>query len=200
MKLYYSPGACSLSPHIILRELGSDFELARVDLATKKVDDGRDFKEVTAKGQVPALELDDGTVLTEGVAIVQYLADQKPDAGLMPPVGSVERARVQETLNFISSELHKAFSPLFNPATSHEGRAAASEAVAAKLSVLEAQLSDGRPWLAGHTFSPADSYGFAVTRWAPFQGIVLDHWPSLSTWLSRVESRSGVQAALAGEA
>jgi glutathione S-transferase len=200
MKLYYSPDACSLSPHIILRELGSDFELARVDLATKTVDDGRDFNEVTAKGQVPALELDDGTVLTEGVAIVQYLADQKPDAGLMPPVGSVERARVQETLNFISSELHKAFAPLFNPTTSHEGRAAASEAVAAKLSVLEAQLSDGRPWLAGDTFSPADSYGFAVTRWAPFQGIVLDHWPSLSAWLSRVESRSGVQAALAGEA
>ncbi|RDV07258.1 glutathione transferase GstA [Sphingorhabdus pulchriflava] len=200
MKLYYSPGACSLSPHIILRELDSDFELARVDLATKTVDDGRDFNEVTAKGQVPALELDDGTVLTEGVAIVQYLADQKPDAGLMPPVGSVERARVQETLNFISSELHKSFGPLFNPATSHEGRAAASEAVAAKLSVLEAQLSDGRPWLAGDAFSPADSYGFAVTRWAPFQGIVLDHWPSLSTWLSRVESRSGVQAALASEA
>lgn len=200
MKLYYSPGACSLSPHIILRELGSEFELARVDLSTKKVDDGQDFKEVTAKAQVPALELDDGTILTEGVAIVQYLADQKPEAGLMPPVGTVERARVQETLNFISSELHKAFGPLFNPATSLEGRAAAADAVASKLSVLEAQLSDGRQWLAGDTFSPADSYGFAVTRWASFQGIGLDRWPSISTWLNRVESRSGVQAALSAEA
>jgi glutathione S-transferase len=200
MKLYYSPGACSLSPHIILRELGVDFELARVDLATKKVEDGRDFNQVSAKGQVPALELDDGTILTEGVAIVQYLADQEPKANLLPPVGSTDRARVQETLNFISSELHKAFGPLFNPATSHEGRAAASEAVASKLSVLESQLSDGRQWLAGGIFTPADSYGFAVARWAPFQGIVLDHWPNVSAWLARIELRSAVQAALTSEA
>lgn len=200
MKLYYSPSACSLSPHIILQELGADFELVRVDLDTKKLEDGRDFKEITAKAQVPALELDDGTILTEGVAIVQYLADQDPGAGLMPPVGTVERARVQETLNFISSELHKAFSPLFNPATSHEGRAAASETVAAKLSMLDAQLSDGRLWLAGATFTPADSYGFAVTRWGPFQGMALDHWPNLSSWMGRVEARSGVQAAIALEA
>jgi glutathione S-transferase len=200
MKLYYSPGACSLSPNIILHELGMDFGLQRVDLATKTVEDGRDFRQVSAKGQVPVLELDDGTILTEGVAIVQYLADRKPEGGLMPPVGSIERSRVQETLNFIATELHKAFGPLFSPASSDQARSAASAAVAAKLDLLEAQLADGRAWLAGGLFSPADSYGFAVTRWAPFQGIALDRWPHLAAWMERVGSRSGVQAALASEA
>lgn len=200
MKLYYSPGACSLSPHIILREMGAQFELVQVNLATKTLEDGTDFTRINPKGQIPALETDTGAILTEGVAIVQYLADQKPEAELMPPVGSLDRARVQETLNFIASELHKAFGPLFSPATTPEGRAAASQLVADKISVLEAQLTDGRAWLAGNRFSPADSYGFAVTRWAPFQGIVLDHWPRVSAWLARVEARSGVKAALAAEA
>lgn len=200
MKLYYTPGACSLSPHIILRELGFDFQLVRVDLASKTLEDGRNFNQINLKEQVPALELDTGEVLTEGVAIVQYLADQKPDAGLMPHVGSIARARVQETLNFLSAELHKAFGPLFNPATSDGGRTAATEAVVDKISRLEGQLSDGRPWLAGEMFSPADTYGFAVVRWAPFKGISLDRWPNLTHWLSRVEARPAVKAALTAEA
>lgn len=200
MKLYYSPHACSLSPHIVLREIGAAFDLVQVDLGTKQTADGRDFLAVNPKGQIPALELDDGTVLTEGVAIVQYLADTHPDAGLIPAAGTIDRARVQETLNFISSELHKAFGPLFNPATSEEGREAAKALVGTKLDVLEAQLADGRDWLVTSGFSPADTYGFAVTRWAGFQGIALDPWPQVSAWLNRVEQRSGVKAALAAEA
>lgn len=199
MKLYYAPGACSLSPNIIQHELALDVELVRVDLASKTVEGGKDFRAISAKGQVPALELDDGAVLTEGAAIVQYLADQRPGSGLMPSVGSIDRARVQETLNFIATELHKAFGPLFNPASSGDARKAASKAVESKLSVLEQQLSDGRPWLIGNSFTPADSYGFAIARWAPTQGIALDQFPAISSWMERVEARPATRAALAAE-
>ncbi len=199
MKLYYSPHACSLSPHIVLREIGADFDLVQVDLGTKQTSDGRDFRAVNPKGQIPALELDDGTVLTEGVAIVLHLGDTHAAAGLVPAAGTIERARVQETLNFVSSELHKAFGPLFNPATTAEGREAAKAQVAAKLDLMEAQLADGRAWLAGAGFSPADTYAFAVTRWAGFQDIALDRWPHVQAWLARVEARPAVQAALAAE-
>jgi glutathione S-transferase len=196
MKLYYSPNACSLSPHIVLCELGMAVSLDKVDMAAKTTSDGRDFRTVNPKGQVPTLELDDGTILTEGVAIVQYLADQKPEAGLLPPAGSIGRTRVQEALNFISSEHHKAFSPLFNPTTTPEGREAATANVRSKLSILEVQLSDGRAWLAGETFSPADTYGFVVTRWAPMLGITLDPWPSIARWMEKVSARPSVTAAL----
>lgn len=199
MKLYYSPHACSLSPHIVLREIGADFDLVRVDLATKKTEDGRDFLSVNPKGQIPTLELDDGTVLTEGVAIVLHLADSHSQAGLVPAAGTIERARVQETLNFVSSELHKAFGPLFNPATSEEGREAAKAQVSGKLDLVEAQLADGREWLAGAHFSPADTYAFVVTRWTGFQDITLDRWPHVQAWLGRVDARPAVQAALAAE-
>lgn len=199
MKLYYSPHACSLSPHIVLREIGAEFDLVQVDLATKQTADGGDFLAVNPKGQIPTLELDDGTVLTEGVAIVLHLADSHPEAELVPAAGTIERARVQETLNFVSSELHKAFGPLFNPATTAEGRAAAAVQVAAKLDLLEAQLADGRAWLAGANFSPADTYAFVVTRWTGFQGIALDRWPQVQAWLARVAARPAVQVALAAE-
>ena len=199
MKLYFSPGACSLSPHIILRELGMEFSLDKVDLATKKTSEGRDFRDINPKGQIPTLELDDGTILTEGVAIVQYLADSKPESGLLPPVGSIERARVQETLNFISSELHKAFGPLFNPATDADARAAATANVWSKLDRLESQFADGRSWLAGNSFSPADTYGFAVTRWAPMMEIALADWPKITAWLEKVNARESVRAALSAE-
>ena len=125
MKLYYTPGACSLSPHIVLREAGVDFELERVDLAAKTTEAGADFRAINPKGYVPALQLDDGQVLTEGAAIVQYVADSRPDARLAPPAGTLERARVQEHLNFVASELHKSFSLLFSPATSAEAKEAA---------------------------------------------------------------------------
>lgn len=199
MKLYYSPHACSLSPHIVLREIGAAFDLVQVDLGSKQTADGRDFLAVNPKGQIPALELDDGAVLTEGVAIVQYLADTHPNAGLIPAAGTIERARVQETLNFVSSELHKAFGPLFNPATSEDGREAAKAVVSGKLDLLEAQLADGREWLAGANFSPADTYAFVVTRWTGFQGIALDRWPHVQAWLGRVEARPAVQVALTAE-
>ena len=199
MKLYFSPSACSLSPHIILRELGVEFSLEKVDLSTKKTSDGRDFYSINTKGQIPTLELDDGTILTEGVAIVQYLADSKPETGLLPPAGSIERARVQETLNFISSELHKAFGPLFNPATDADGRAAATANVEFKLDFLESQLADGRSWLAGSSFSPADTYGFAVTRWAPMMEIALADWPRITAWMEKVDARESVRAALSAE-
>jgi glutathione S-transferase len=200
MKLYYSPSACSLSPHIILRELEFDFDLIRVDLATGRLSDGRDFRSISAKGQVPALELEDGTILTEGVAIVQYLADQRPDVALMPPLASVARAQVQETLNFISSELHKAFNPLFSANLSLDGRKIASANVMSKIDILEAQLADGRTWLVGETFSPADAYGFVVTRWAPMQGISLAPWPHVTRWAEAVGARKAVVAAIAAEA
>lgn len=199
MKLYYSPHACSLSPHIVLREIGAEFAPVQVDLATKQTADGGDFLAVNPKGQIPTLELDDGTVLTEGVAIVLHLADSHPEAGLVPAAGTIERARVHETLNFVSSELHKAFGPLFNPATSEVGREAAKAQVSAKLDLLDAQLADGRAWLAGPNFSPADTYAFVVTRWTGFQGIALDRWPHVQAWLGRVEARPAVQAALAAE-
>ena len=200
MKLYYSPGACSLSPNIILHEIGAEFVLERVDLATKTLEDGRDFRSITAKGQVPALELDDGSVLTEGVAIVLHLADSVPAAGLIPPAGSIARARVQEMLNFIATELHKAFGLLFNPASSADARAAATALVSSKLDLLEGQLADGRHWLCGSQFTPADSYGFAVTRWTAFQGIDLNRWPAIVDWMDRVGSRPAVKDAMAREA
>jgi glutathione S-transferase len=200
MKLYYSPGACSLSVHIVLNELGMPLNLVKVDLMRKSTSEGQDFRSVNPKGQVPALALDDGTILTEGVAIVQYLADQKPEVGLLPPGGSIGRARVQEALNFVSSELHKAFSPLFNPASTPEARTIATANVISKLTIIEDQLGDGRGWLAGDTFSPADAYGFVVTRWAPMQGIPLDRWPNVIRWMDRINARPSVAAALAAEA
>jgi glutathione S-transferase len=200
MKLYYSPGACSLSVHIVLHELGMPFTLVQVDLMSKSTSDGHDFHSVNPKGQVPALALDDRTILTEGVAIVQFLADQKPEIGLLPPAGSIGRARVQEALNFVSSELHKAFSPLFNPASTPEARTIATASAISKLTIIEGQLGDGRSWLAGDTFSPADAYGFVVTRWAPMQNIPLDRWPNVTGWIDRVNARPSVAAALAAEA
>jgi glutathione S-transferase len=199
MKLYYAPGACSLSPHIILRELAFNFDLIRVDLATGTLSDGRDFRAINAKGQVPALELEDGTILTEGVAIVQYLADQKPEIGLMPPLASFARAQVQETLNFVSSELHKAFNPLFSSNISPEARKMATANVMVKIGVLEAQLADGREWLVGGNFSPADAYGFVITRWAPMQNISLEQWPNVTRWMDAVGARRAVAIAIAAE-
>lgn len=199
MKLFFAPGACSLSPHIILREADADFSLEKVDLVTKTVSDGGDFFAINPKGQVPVLVLEDGAILTEGVAIVQFLADRNPEAGLMPAFATIERARVQETLNFISSEFHKAFGPLFNPATSPEAARAAKDNIASKFDVLEKQLSDGRAWLAGDTFSPADAYGFTVSRWATMKGMALSKWPMVQNWLEKVGSRDAVRKALAAE-
>lgn len=199
MKLFYTPGACSLSPHIVLRELGLPFALEAVDLRTKRTESGADFTAINPKGYVPALELDDGEVLTEGTAIVQYLADRHAPGTLAPVSGTVERARLNGHLNFISAELHKAFGPLFNPAITPEAREAAVANIGAKLDVVERALADGRPYLTGPGFTVADAYLFVVLSWAPKLGVDLARWPRLGEFSRRVGARAAVQAALAAE-
>ena len=200
MKLYYHPGACSLSPHIVLREAGLDVELERVDLATGKiVASGESFRTVNAKGYVPALALDSGEVLTEGAALVQYLADTHPDAALAPAAGTLERARINEWLTFLSSELHKAFGPLFNPAASEAERQAATDKVRNRLDFIEQTLADGRPWLAGDAFSIADAYLFTLTNWTGPTKVGLDGYTHLPAFMARMQQRPAVQAALEAE-
>lgn len=199
MKLYYSPGACSLSPHIVLRELGQAFTLERVDTKTKVTETGADFRAVNAKGYVPALALPDGEVLTEGVAIVQHLADAREARELAPQPGTLARTRLQEHLNFISSELHKSFSPLFYPASSDEVKAAAREKVSGRLDYIESVLVDGRKFLLGDAFSVADAYLFTVANWTRPTNIALDRWPHLRAYLDRVAARPAVKAAMVAE-
>ena len=199
MKLYYTPGACSLSPHIVARELGLELELVKVDSATKKTADGRDYLAINPKGYVPALELDSGEVLTEGPAIVQYLADQKPAAGLMPPAdGSLARYRMLEMLAFISSELHKTYSPLFNPKSSPEMRQDREAYLRKRYPVVDKQL-DGRRFLFGDQFTVADAYLFVVTNWARFLKIDLAEYPNLLAFQGRVAERPKVREAMAAE-
>jgi len=199
MKLYYSPGACSLASHITLREVGATFDLEKVDVKQKRTERDADFWAINPKGYVPALALDSGEVLTEGAAILQYIADQHPQAGLAPANGGLERARLQEQLNFVAAELHKAFSPLFNPAASESEKAAANKRVGQKLDVVEKQLSDGRSFLLSEDFSVADAYLFVVAGWTKHFGIALDNWPRVAAFQQRVAAREAVQAALKAE-
>jgi len=199
MKLYFSPGACSLSPHIILREIGQPFELERVDLATRTTETGADFRTINPKGYVPVLELNDGAVLTEGVAIVQYIADRGGAGDLAPPAGTLARARVQEHLNFVASELHKAFGPLFRADAPEEAKKAAPAEIGRRFDHMESLLSDGRPFLLGEKFSVADAYLFVVSGWAEATGIGLARWPNLAAFVERVGARPSVKAAMAAE-
>lgn len=198
MKLYYFPAACSLSPHIALREAGLAFELEKVDLQTKRLADGRDYIAINPKGYVPALELDDGAVLTEGPAIVQYIADLRPGSRLAPPNGTLARYRLQETLNFISTEIHKTFSPLFNPATTAERRREVMEALHRRFSQLEQQLGENA-FICGADFTVADAYLFTVLNWSSFVGLELGAWPALGRYLHRIHDRPAVQDALKAE-
>lgn len=198
MKLYFSPGACSLSPHIVLREAGFDFTLEKVNLRNRQTASGVDYTTINPKGYVPALDLGNGEVLTEGPAIVQYLADQAPQSHLAPPCGTLERARVQEWLNFIGTELHKNFSPLFNPAASDDTKEAARANLTRRLTIA-AQALESRPYLIGENFSVADAYLFTVLSWAGLVGIDLSPWPALRTYQERVGARPSVQAALEAE-
>jgi glutathione S-transferase len=200
MKLYVTPGACSLSPHIVLRELGLDFSLERVDLASKRTASGVDFTALNPKGYVPALRLEDGEVLTEGVAIVQYLVDRFAPGSLAPLAGTVERARLQSHLNFISAELHKAFSPLFDPSLMLASHQLAAANVARCFDYLESVLADGRSFLLGESFSVADVYLFVVSGWAAPKGIDLARWPGIAGLVARVAERPGVRAAQTAEA
>ncbi|HVV88571.1 MAG TPA: glutathione transferase GstA [Kofleriaceae bacterium] len=196
MKLYYSTGACSLSPNIVAHELGLPVELVKV--ADKKTADGRDFWQINPKGYVPVLELDSGEILTEGPTIVQYLADQKPDAGLVPPAGTMARYRVQEMLGFINSEIHKSYSPLFSATTPAETRAERLEYLRKRYRTIEAAL-DGKSYLFGDAFTVADAYLFTVTNWARFVKLDLSDFPNLQAFQARVAARAGVQAAMAAE-
>ena len=197
MKLYYSPGACSLSPHIVLREAGADFSLVRVDLKTKKTENGDDYLAINPKGYVPTLELDNGELLTEGPAIIQYVADLHPAAGLAPPPATLERARLQEWLNLISTEVHKSFSPLFR-GVGEEWKNAALDNISRRLGFIARHLAT-RPFLLGEQFSVADAYLFVVLGWTGFVKIDMSPWPELQAFSERVGARPAVQAAMRAE-
>ncbi|WP_313651847.1 glutathione transferase GstA [Pantoea sp.] len=198
MKLFCKAGACSLSPHIVMRECGLDFTQVNVDLATRLTEQGDDFRQINPKGQVPALQFSDGSVLTEGVAIVQYLADLKPDRHLLAPVGSLTRYHTVEWLSYIGSELHKSFGPLFRPGYPDEVKAQIRSQLEAKFRYVDESLRD-RQWLMGLHFSVADAYLFVVTRWAKALGLDLSGLTALETWFERVAERPAVQAALKAE-
>jgi glutathione S-transferase len=197
MKLYFSPGACSLSPHIVLREAGLAADLEQVDLKTKKTKSGSDFTTINPKGQVPALVLDDGQMLTEGPAIVQYLADQKPDSGLAPRSGTFARYRLQEWLNFVSTELHKSFGPLFNPATPEDYKPVARDTIGKRFAVVDGHLANGGPFLLGDAFTVADAYLFVMTLWSRF--LKIDLPANVKSYAERVRSRPAVNEALKEE-
>ncbi|MBT9492094.1 MAG: glutathione transferase GstA [Paucibacter sp.] len=198
MKLYYSPGACSLSPHIALLEAGLKVELVLASTKTKKLADGSDFYLINAKGSVPVLELDNGERLTEGPAIVQYIADLAPDKQLAPPNGTLPRYRLQEWLNFITSELHKGFSPLFNPATTEEYKPQVRTKLAERFAWIDQQL-EGKQYLMGDQFSVADGYLFVVSNWGQYVGVDVSGFANLVAFRARVAARPAVIAAMTAE-
>lgn len=198
MKLYYSPAACSLSPHIVANEAGIPLELVKVDTKTKTLEPEGDFWAVNPKGYVPALELDDGQVLTEGPAIVQYLADLKPGAGLAPANGSFARVRLQETLNYLTSEIHKAYSPLFNPQLLAAVREERLAYLKRRYALIEKQL-EGKQFLFGDRFTVADAYLFVLTNWARGVKLDLSEFPNLLAFQKRVAARPAVRRAMVRE-
>ena len=198
MKLYYSPGACSLSPHIALSEAGLPFELVKVDLRAKTTEAGDDYTKVNPKGSVPALALDDGSVLTEGPAIVQMIADKAADKKLAPANGSTERYRLQEWLNFISTDLHKSFGPLFAPNLSDDTKQFFKDRIAKYFAYADKQLA-GKDYLLGSQFSVADGYLFVMLSWAERMKIDTSAYPNLNAYKARVGARPAVQAALVKE-
>lgn len=198
MKLFYSPGACSLSPHIVAQEAGIALQLEKVDIKAKKTASGADFLAINPKGYVPALQLDDGEVLTEGPAIVQYLGDRKPASGVVPAAGTMARYRLQEALGYINSELHKNYGPLFNPATPAALRDEKIAQLKTRYALMERQLS-GHEYLIADKFSAADAYLFTVTRWADKLNVDLSTFPNLQAFQKRVAARPAVQAAMQAE-
>lgn len=198
MKLYFKPGACSLSPHIALEESGLKYDTVSVDLKTKRTADDGDFFAVNPKGQVPALELDSGEILTEGPAIVQYIADLVPEKKLAPANGTIERYRLQSWLNFISTELHKSFTPFFNPAADDGWRSIARANLERRYAHANQHL-EGKPYLMGEQFSVADAYLFTTLSWTPFIKLDLTPWPNLVAFQQRVAARPAVQAVLKAE-
>ena len=198
MKLYYFTGACSLASNIALREAGLKFELVKVDRRTRKAADGLDFKEVNPKGYVPALTLDNGEVLTENVAVLQYVADRNPAAKLAPPAGTMERYRLVEWLAFINSEIHKSFTPLFRDDAAEDVKQYARKVLASRLDYLNRTIGN-RPFLMGEQFTVADAYLFTVLGWARHLNIDLGQWPQLARYVERVGARPQVIEALKSE-
>jgi glutathione S-transferase len=198
MKLYYAPGACSLAPHIVAHEIGIALALEKVDTKTKQTETGRDFSTINPKGYVPAIELDSGELLTEGPVISQYLADLKPESGIAPPNGTLARYRLQETLGYINSEIHKSYSPLFNPATSAELREDRAQYLKKRYALIEKTLGSS-PYITGANFTIADAYLFTVTNWARIVKIDLSEFPNLLAFQKRVAERPAVQAAMKAE-
>jgi glutathione S-transferase len=197
-KLYYSPGACSLSPHIALREAGLPFQLVMASTKTKKLADGTDFYSINPKGYVPVLEFDDGQRLTEGPAIVQWIADQAPAKALAPAAGTRERYRLMEWLNFITTELHKGFSPLFNKDMPEEAKTLARAKLGQRLAWVDEQL-EGKSYLMGDTFTVADGYLFTVVGWGRLVGVDTAPLKNLSAFVARVAARPAVQEAMKAE-
>ena len=198
MKLYYSTGACSLSPHIVLHEAGLPFTAVLASTKTHKLPDGSDYYAINPLGYVPLLELDDGTRLTEGPAIVQYIADQVPHKNLAPANGTIARYQLQSWLNFIGTELHKGFGPLFNPATPADYKPVVIERLRARLAWVDQQLA-GKSYLMGESFSVADAYLFTVTGWAGHVKVDLSDLKNIAAFRQRMSARPGVQAALRAE-
>lgn len=198
MKLFYKPGACSLASHITLRESGKDFTLDGVDLMKKRLENGDDFFAVNPKGQVPALLLDDGTLLTEGVAIMQYLADSVPDRQLLAPVSSISRYKTLEWLNYIATELHKGFTPLFHPDTPEEYKPTVRALLEKKMQYVDGSLKEGQ-WICGSRFTIADAYLFTVLRWAYAVKLNMDGFTHIAAYMKRMAERPGVAAALKAE-
>jgi len=198
MKLYYSPGTCSLSPHIALHEAGLPFQAVMASTKTHKLADGTDYYGINPKGYVPLLELDDGQRLSEGPAIVQYIADLAPASKLAPAAGTMERYRLMEWLNFISSELHKGFSPLFTPGMPEEAKTMARNKLGERLAWVNGQL-EGRPYLMGDTFTVADAYLFTVASWGKFVAVDIASLTTLTAFMARVAARPAVQAAMKAE-
>ncbi|WP_318373268.1 glutathione transferase GstA [Enterobacter sp.] len=198
MKLFYKPGACSLAPHIILRETGKDFTLEAVDLMTKRLGDGSDYLAINPKGQVPALQLDDGTLITESVVIMQYLADSAPQKNLLAPTGDLSRYKTLEWLNYIATELHKGFTPLFRPDTPDEYKPVVRALLEKKLSFVNGELAS-REFIAGDHFTIADAYLYNVLRWARAVKLEMSSLSNLDAFVARVAARESVIAAQAAE-
>lgn len=199
MKLYFSPGSCSLAPHIVLREAEVAFDLEYVDVKSRKLADGADYLEINPRGYVPVLALDDGSLLTEGPAIVQYIADLRPETGLAPAAGTMERVRLQEWLSFIHSELHHSgFAPLFNRSANDAFKDDTRKKLGLRLSWVEGQMV-GRSYLLGECFTVADAYLFAALGWARYADIDIDAWPVLAAYQQRVGARPRVKEAVCAE-